>query len=108
LRSSLSSFLLKRTDECVRLLAAAGRVPEAAFLARTYAPSLVSEEEAVGLWKQDLAANVNNKAAEALADPAQYLNLFRDFDWALKAEELVRKDPGKATRGRNSRIGFCS
>lgn len=49
----LALLLLKRTDDCVRLLASVGRVPESAFLARTYAPSLVSES--VAAWRQDLA-----------------------------------------------------
>ena len=39
----LGLFLMGRLDECVDLLVASGRVPEAAFLARTYVPSRVSE-----------------------------------------------------------------
>jgi hypothetical protein len=35
------------------------------------------------LWKTDLKT-VNEKAAEALADPAKYPNLFPDLDWAVK------------------------
>lgn len=37
------------------------------------------------LWKTDLKA-VNEKAAEALADPARYPNLFADLEYALQAE----------------------
>ena len=76
-------LLLQRVPDCVQLLSACGRVPEAAFAARTYAPSAVSA--AVALWRADLA-KVNKKAAEALADPAAYANLFKDFDAALQAE----------------------
>ena len=39
----LGLFLMGKLDECVELLVASGRVPEAAFLARTYVPSRVSE-----------------------------------------------------------------
>jgi coatomer subunit beta' len=31
-------FLLRKIDECLNLLCDTGRIPEAAFLARTYAP----------------------------------------------------------------------
>lgn len=34
----LCYFLLKRIDDCIKLLCDTGRVPEAAFLARTYLP----------------------------------------------------------------------
>ena len=36
-------FLLGRLDECVDLLMSCGRLPEAAFFARTYAPSRMTE-----------------------------------------------------------------
>ena len=38
------------------------------------------------LWREDLAG-VNAKAAESLADPAQYPNLFPNLDLALHAEQ---------------------
>lgn len=41
--SFLSSFLLGRVDECIDVLVTSGRVPEAAFFARTYRPSRISE-----------------------------------------------------------------
>jgi len=40
------------------------------------------------LWKADLKT-VNEKAAEALADPAKYPNLFPDLEYALKVRECV-------------------
>jgi len=76
-------FVLGRVKECVELLITAGRVPEAAFFARTYVPSQVSE--VVELWRNDLK-KVNRKAAEALADPAEYANLFPELEEALKKE----------------------
>lgn len=39
------------------------------------------------VWKKDLERQ-NPKAAESLADPAEYPNLFPNLDWALKAEQL--------------------
>ena len=43
--------------------------------------------QVVQLWRKDLA-KINPKAAESLADPAQYANLFPDMDLALKAEQV--------------------
>lgn len=40
----------------------------------------------VKLWREDLA-KINPKAAEALADPGQYANLFPNLDLALQAEQ---------------------
>ena len=39
----LCQLLAGRLDACVDLLLAAGRIPEAAFFARTYLPSRISE-----------------------------------------------------------------
>lgn len=42
----------------------------------------------VKLWKEDLKA-VNERAAESLADPMEYQNLFPDLGSALKAEKFI-------------------
>ena len=39
----LGLFLLGQLDECIDLLISSGRTPEAAFFARTYMPSRVTE-----------------------------------------------------------------
>jgi hypothetical protein len=39
------------------------------------------------LWKEDLAKD-NKKAANSLADPTEYENLFPEFQEALKAEQV--------------------
>ena len=44
----------------------------------------------VQIWRKELS-KINAKAAESLADPAQYANLFPDFDLALKAEQHQRQ-----------------
>jgi len=51
-------FLLGRLDDCIGLLCLANRIPEAAFLARTYAPSRVPE--VVNLWKQGTHTNITD------------------------------------------------
>lgn len=79
-------FITNQLDQCVQLLCETNRFPEAAFLARTYRPSLV--EQVLPLWKEDLR-KTNPKAADALADPKEYPNLFPDHDVALKAEKLL-------------------
>ena len=43
--------------------------------------------QVVQLWRKELS-KINPKAAESLADPAQYKNLFPNIDLALKAEQL--------------------
>eukprot|EP01113_Clastostelium_recurvatum_P004987 TRINITY_DN1220_c0_g1_i2.p1 TRINITY_DN1220_c0_g1~~TRINITY_DN1220_c0_g1_i2.p1 ORF type:complete len:965 (-),score=332.68 TRINITY_DN1220_c0_g1_i2:75-2969(-) len=80
-------FLLHRLEDCLDLLCSTGRIPEAAFLARTYLPSHVSR--IVKLWREDLNT-INPKAAEALADPMEYANLFPDLAVALQAEQVFR------------------
>lgn len=47
-----------RLDQCLELLIKTNRLPEAAFLARTYLPSQVSR--VVKLWRENLA-KVNQK-----------------------------------------------
>ena len=47
--------------------------------------------QVVQLWRADLA-QINPKAAEALADPAQYGNLFPNLEAALETEQqMVRQ-----------------
>jgi len=79
----LALFLLGQTERCVQLLLSAGRLPEAALFARAYLPSQMSQ--AVKEWKADLAA-INPKAAEALADPAEYPNMFPGLEEAIASE----------------------
>ena len=54
-------------------------------MARTYMPSMMSG--VLQKWKTDLKS-INEKAAEALADPEKYPNLFPDLEWALKIEKM--------------------
>ena len=51
-------YLLGAVNECVDVLVEAGRIPEAAFFARTYAPSEVAR--VVELWRAELRRLSNN------------------------------------------------
>ncbi|XP_045712879.1 coatomer subunit beta' isoform X1 [Phyllostomus hastatus] len=84
----MSYFLQGKLDACLELLIRTGRLPEAAFLARTYLPSQVSR--VVKLWRESLS-KVNQKAAESLADPTEYENLFPGLKEAFVAEEWVKE-----------------
>ncbi|XP_041796244.1 coatomer subunit beta'-like isoform X2 [Chelmon rostratus] len=84
----LTYFLQGRLEKCLDLLIKTDRLPEAAFLARTYLPSHVSR--VVRLWKESLS-KVNQKAADALADPTQYSNLFPGLQQALLAEQYLKE-----------------
>ena len=78
-----AALLLGDAGAAVDVLAAAGRAPEAALFARSHAPSKVGA--ALRAWKAGLA-RVNPRAAEALADPGEYPNLFPGWAEALAAE----------------------
>jgi coatomer subunit beta' len=87
----LSLFLLGKLEECIQLLVDSNRIPEAAFMARTYLPSEVSN--IVALWRDDLK-KINQTAAESLADPQEYPNLFPDWQSALETEAKLKESRG--------------
>lgn len=45
----------------------------------------------MGLWKEKLATT-NPKAAQSLADPVEYENLFPGLQEAIVAEEALKKE----------------
>jgi len=85
----LAFLLVGKVEEALELLIKTGRLPEAAFFARTYLPSEVSR--VVDLWREDLSV-VSKRAAESLADPQQYANLFPDMATAVAAQKMLAKD----------------
>lgn len=87
--SFLSYFILGDLDKCLDILIKTDRIPEAAFFARTYAPSKISS--IVKLWKEKLSA-VSEKAGQSLADPEQYENLFPGYSEGLKVEQFLREE----------------
>ena len=49
---------------------------------------LLSFPRVVGLWREELG-KTNPKAAQALADPAEYENLFPELQHSLRAERYL-------------------
>ncbi|EZA57396.1 coatomer subunit beta' [Ooceraea biroi] len=88
--SFLSNFILGDVDKCLDILITTDRIPEAAFFARTYAPSKISA--IIKLWKEKLLSAVSEKAGQSLADPEQYENLFPGYRETLKAEKFLREE----------------
>ncbi|CAJ0579930.1 unnamed protein product, partial [Mesorhabditis spiculigera] len=88
--SFLSNFMLGDIDKCLETLIASDRLPEAAFFARTHAPSQVPR--VLALWKERAASkSQNTRKSEALADPVKYENLFPGYRQSLKVESFVRQ-----------------
>eukprot|EP00457_Paulinella_chromatophora_P000553 gb/GEZN01000553.1/.p1 GENE.gb/GEZN01000553.1/~~gb/GEZN01000553.1/.p1 ORF type:complete len:1253 (+),score=357.41 gb/GEZN01000553.1/:273-3761(+) len=81
-------FLLNRVADCSRVLVDTGRVAEAAFLTRTYAPSNI--DSILKLWKDDLR-KVSEKAADALASPSAYPDLFPDLPDGVKQQKWAQE-----------------
>ncbi|KAJ3414822.1 Coatomer subunit beta' [Chytridiales sp. JEL 0842] len=71
-------------EKAIDLLCAIDRIPEAAFLARTYLPSHITR--VVKLWKESLQNAGKKKMAEAIANPSDFENLFPDIKYALTIE----------------------
>eukprot|EP00267_Zea_mays_P054165 XP_020407384.2 coatomer subunit beta'-1-like [Zea mays] len=87
----LCLFMLGKVEDCIQLLVDSNRIPEAALLARSYLPSKVPE--ILAIWRDDLS-KINPKAAESLADPSEYPNLFEDWQVALTVEKSVASQRG--------------
>merc|ERR1712051_415372 len=85
----LSHFLLGDLEKCLDVLIERGRLPEAAFFARTYLPSQISR--VLPQWKEQLT-KVSEKAGQSLADPNEYKNLFSNFNQTLEAEQMLAKE----------------
>merc|ERR1712012_1065476 len=82
----LSHFILGDLEQCLDVLIQSGRLPEAAFFARTYLPSQISK--VLPQWKEQLA-KVSEKPGQSLADPNEYKNLFPNFDQTLATEKAL-------------------
>ncbi|KAG6481848.1 hypothetical protein ZIOFF_058471 [Zingiber officinale] len=74
----LCLFMLGKLEDCLQLLVDSHRIPEAALMARSYLPS-----------------KVNPKAADSLADPEEYPNLFDHWQIALAVESNLAPSRGK-------------
>ncbi|CAH1104485.1 unnamed protein product [Psylliodes chrysocephalus] len=90
--SFLSHFLVGDLNKCLNILITTGRLPEAAFFARSYLPDKISE--VVDLWRTQLST-INQKAGQSLADPKDYENLFPGLQEAIVAQKfLEQNNPG--------------
>ncbi|KAH6761184.1 Coatomer [Perilla frutescens var. frutescens] len=67
------------------------RITDAAFMAQSYLPTKVSET--VTLWRNDLN-KINHKAADSLADPEEYPNVFDDWLIAVAVEARATETRG--------------
>eukprot|EP00045_Choanoeca_perplexa_P013710 m.156219 g.156219 ORF g.156219 m.156219 type:complete len:969 (-) comp16435_c0_seq1:82-2988(-) len=92
--SFLALFMQGDVNACLDLLLESDRVPEAALFARTYVPSRVSD--ITQQWKA-LLAQSRPKVAQALADPAEYENLFPGFASSMHAEAYLKVNNHHAT-----------
>jgi len=84
----MSLFLSGKLEDCLQLLVDCDRISEASFFARTYLPSQMGR--VVELWRADVA-KVNEKAAEGIANPDDYPNLFPNLESALIAEAALKQ-----------------
>lgn len=100
------SLLTQQTDKSISLLTETNRLPEAALYARTYAPEKISP--LVQKWKSSLDAKKQPKAAEALADPQQYPNLFPQLTNNGTVEESAQvneeSQPEENTEGTQNQV----
>lgn len=85
----LSYFMLGKLDKCLDILVRTGRLPEAAFFARSYLPDKISH--VVGLWREQLSS-INEKAGQSLADPKDYENLFPGLAEAIAAQHYLQSE----------------
>ncbi|VEN34658.1 unnamed protein product [Callosobruchus maculatus] len=86
--SFLSYILVGDLNKCLEILVNTGRLPEAAFFARSYLPDRISE--IVELWRAELS-KVNEKAGQSLADPKSYENLFPGLAEAVQAQKFYEQ-----------------
>jgi coatomer subunit beta' len=67
-------FAAGQYGRCIDLLLQTGKQPEAAMMARAYAPARM--EECARKWKEALTAKGEQRIAETIALPSEYPNLF--------------------------------
>lgn len=89
----LSNFVLGKLDECLDILIENQRLPEAAFFCRTYLPSQISR--VIDLWREKLKQTNMERAAQALANPTDYENLFPGLVDTYKTEQYLKQQTKK-------------
>ncbi|XP_050683034.1 coatomer subunit beta' isoform X2 [Leptidea sinapis] len=81
----VARFTLNELDECLQILIKRNKLPEAAFFARSYIPTKISE--VVKLWRDSLSTT-NKKSGQSLADPINYENLFPDYSESIELQHF--------------------
>ncbi|UJR30435.1 hypothetical protein I4U23_017969 [Adineta vaga] len=85
----LSNFVLGNLEQCLDILIENQRLPEAAFFCRTYLPSQIGR--IVGLWREKLKQINMERAAQSLANPTDYENLFPGLVDTYKTEQYLQQ-----------------
>jgi len=86
-------FTLGDLQNCIDILIKSKRIPEAAFFAKTYCPSKITE--LVELWKNDLQKS-HPVASQKIANPMDYPEQFEDLEICKKIEEFIYEKRGEA------------
>jgi coatomer subunit beta' len=86
----LSNFVLGKLDQCLDILIENQRLPEAAFFCRTYLPAQIGR--VVGLWREKLKQMNMERAAQSLANPTDYENLFPGLVDSYKTEQYLKQE----------------
>jgi len=86
----LSNFVLGDLDQCLDILIENQRIPEAAFFCRTYLPSQIGR--VLVLWREKLKEMNMERAAQALANPTDYENLFPGLVDTYKSEQYLKQE----------------
>jgi coatomer subunit beta' len=94
----LSHFVLGQLEQCLDILIENQRLPEAAFFCRTYLPSQIAR--IMDLWRDKLKQSNMERAAQALANPVDYENLFPGLADTFKTEEYFKQQT-KSTLARD-------
>jgi coatomer subunit beta' len=98
----LALFLLKDLSGCIDCLVRAGRIPEAAFFARSYCPSEISR--VVKMWKDDLS-KLSKVASQSLSDPLEYPQQFPELTLGIKAEQVLKRFYDKTLPAKSAMMG---
>ena len=86
----LSNFVLGKLESCLEILIENQRLPEAAFFTRTYLPSQTSR--VIDLWREKLKSVNMERAAQSLANPVDYENLFPGLVQTYKTEQFLKQE----------------
>ncbi|WWD16221.1 hypothetical protein CI109_100647 [Kwoniella shandongensis] len=90
---AFASYLsLGDSASCIQLLAATGRLPEAALFARSHAPSSSEMGTVVKSWKKELEDEGRTKVAKVIADPEEDRELFSVGDGEGSGVMVERED----------------